>query len=282
MKNVIEIRGMTKRYEGFTLDHVNLDVPGGTIMGLIGENGAGKSTLIKGLLGLIRCEGECRILGQPLTDSLKNEIGVVLDESMFHDALNPMQIEKILSGVFSGWDKRLYADYLDKFQLPPKQLLKEYSRGMKMKLSIAAALAHRPKVLILDEATGGLDPVVRNEILDEFIHFVSDEEHGILISSHITSDLERAADYVTYLHQGTVFLSGEKDELLRSYGRLVCSSSDLELLPKEELLGLRQSKFGCEALVKNRQEFVRRYAGLLIEPVTLEDIMVFTGRGERA
>ena len=281
MKNVIEIRGLTKRYEGFTLDHVNLDVPGGTIMGLIGENGAGKSTLIKGLLGLIRCEGECRVLGQPLTDGLKNEIGVVLDESMFHDALNPMQIEKILSGVFSGWNKQLYADYLDKFQLPPKQLLKEYSRGMKMKLSIAAALAHRPKVLILDEATGGLDPVVRNEILDEFIRFVSDEEHGILISSHITSDLERAADYVTYLHLGTVFLSGEKDELLRSHGRLVCSSSDLELLPKDELLGLRQGKFGCEALVKNRQEFARRYTGLLIEPVSLEDIMVFTGRGER-
>ena len=281
MKNVIEIRGMTKRYDGFTLDHVNLDVPGGTIMGLIGENGAGKSTLIKGILGLTHCEGECRILGQPLTDGLKNEIGVVLDESMFHDALDSMQIEKILSGVFSGWDKRLYVDYLDKFQLPAKKLLKEFSRGMKMKLSIATALAHRPKVLILDEATGGLDPVVRNEILDEFINFVSDEEHGVLISSHITSDLERAADYVTYLHQGTVFLTGEKDELLRSYGRLVCSTSDLELLPKDELLGLRQGKFGCEALVRDRQTFARRYAGLLIESVSLEDIMVFTGRGER-
>jgi ABC-type multidrug transport system, ATPase component len=281
MKNVIEIRGLTKRYDGFTLDHVNLDVPGGTIMGLIGENGAGKSTLIKGLLGLIRCEGECRILGQSLNDGLKNDIGVVLDESMFHDVLNPAQIGKILSGVFSNWDSRLYADYLEKFQLPPKKLHKEFSRGMKMKLSIAAALAHHPKVLILDEATGGLDPVVRNEILDEFTSFVSDEEHGILISSHITSDLERAADYVTYLHCGTVFLSGEKDELLRSYGRLVCSSSDLALLPKEELLGLRQGKFGCEALVKDRQAFERRYAGLLIEPVSLEDIMVFTGRGER-
>jgi len=281
MKNVIEVRGMTKRYDGFTLDHVNLDVPGGTIMGLIGENGAGKSTLIKGILGLIHCEGECRILGQTLTDGLKNEIGVVLDESMFHDALDSIQIEKILSGVFSGWDRRLYVDYLDKFQLPAKKLLKEFSRGMKMKLSIATALAHRPKVLILDEATGGLDPVVRNEILDEFINFVSDEEHGVLISSHITSDLERAADYVTYLHQGTVFLTGEKDELLRSYGRLVCSTSDLELLPKGELLGLRQGKFGCEALVRDRQTFARRYAGLLIEPVSLEDIMVFTGRGER-
>ena len=281
MKNVIEIRGMTKRYNGFTLDNVNLEVPGGTIMGLIGENGAGKSTLMKGLLGLISCEGTCRILGQSLTDGLKNEIGVVLDESMFHDMLNPTQIGKILSGLFANWDKQLYLDYLDKFQLPQKQNIKEFSRGMKMKLSIGAALSHHPKVLILDEATGGLDPVVRNEILDEFIDFVSDEEHGILISSHITSDLERAADYVTYLHQGTVFLSGGKDEILESYGRLVCSSSDLELLPRGELLGLRQGKFGCEALVKDRQAFTRRFAGLLIEPVTLEDIMVFTGRGER-
>ena len=227
MTNCIEIKGLCKSYPDFSLQNIDLTLPGGTIMGLIGENGAGKTTTIKCILNLIRRDaGEITLLGR---DNLREEraakagVGVVLDECVFHDALRPRDLERILAPVYPTWDNGLYRDYLDKFRLPGKNLIKTFSRGMKMKLSLAAALAHRPQLLILDEATAGLDPVVRDEILDEFLNFICDEDHAILISSHITSDLEKAADYITYLHQGRVVLSQPKDELLDRYGRVGCS-----------------------------------------------------------
>ena len=204
----------------------------------------------------------------------------MLDESLFHDTLNPVQIGKILSKLYPNWDGACYGDYLRKFELPEKKTVKTFSRGMKMKLAIAAAFAAQPRLLILDEATSGLDPVIRDEILDEFLNFIQDEEHSILISSHITSDLEKAADYVTYLHKGRVVLSGAKDELLDSYGKLVCSRADLERVDRSLLAGSRVGQFGCEALVKDRHAFARHYPGLTVDPATLEDIMVFTGKGD--
>ena len=284
MKNALEVSHLTKDYGSFKLDDVSFTVPGGTIMGLIGENGAGKSTTIKCILNLIRRDGgEIQVLGlDNLRDeqAVKAQVGVVLDETTFHDGLTAPQVGKILSKLYPSWDGTLYRHYLDKFGLTGKKQVKAFSKGMKMKLSLAAAFAARPRLLILDEATSGLDPVVRDEILDEFLNFIQDEEHSILISSHITSDLEKAADYVTYLHKGRVVLSGAKDELLDSYGKLVCSRADLERVDRSLLAGSRVGQFGCEALVKDRHAFARRYPGLTVDPATLEDIMVFTGKGD--
>ena len=284
MSNALEVCHLTKDYGSFKLDDVSFTVPGGTIMGLIGENGAGKSTTIKCILNLIhRDGGEISVFGlDAVRDErvVKSQVGVVLDESLFHDTLNPVQVGKTLSKLYPNWDGTCYGSYLRKFELPEKKTVKTFSRGMKMKLAIAAAFAAKPRLLILDEATSGLDPVVRDEILDEFLNFIQDEEHSILISSHITSDLEKAADYVTYLHKGRVVLSGAKDELLDSYGKLVCSRTDLERVDRSLLAGSRVGQFGCEALVKDRHAFARHYPGLTVDPATLEDIMVFTGKGD--
>ena len=285
MADLIDVQGLCKDYGDFCLDHVDLKLPGGTILGLIGENGAGKTTTIKAILGLIRPDGgTVKVLGREVTEGsdFREDIGVVLDESAFHDPLKAPQVGKILAGSYRNWDAALFDAYLDRFQLPRNKKIKEFSKGMKMKLSIASALAHHPRLLILDEATAGLDPVVRNELLDEFLAFIQDEDHAILLSSHITSDLEKAADYVTYLHRGRAVLQGAKDELLDSYGRLVCARADLAAVDPALLEGVRMSQFGCEALVKDRQAFRRRYPELTVDPVTLEDIMVFTVRGDEA
>lgn len=287
MTNSIEIRGLSKSYPDFTLGEIDLTLPGGTIMGLIGENGAGKTTLMKCILNLVRRDsGSITLLGY---DNIreerlaKAEIGVVLDECFFHDTLRPKDVGAILAPAFrDSWDSRLYEDYLDKFQLPQGKLIKEFSRGMKMKLSLAAALAHRPKLLLLDEATAGLDPVVRDEILDEFLAFICDEEHSILISSHITSDLEKVADYITYLHQGRIVLSDAKDTILEHYGRVGCTAAQLEAIDPADLVRVRRGSFGCEALVADRGAFHRSYPHLMVEPIALEDIMLFIGKGESA
>lgn len=287
MTNSIEIRGLNKSYPDFTLGEIDLTLPGGTIMGLIGENGAGKTTLMKCILNLVRRDsGSITLLGY---DNIreerlaKAEIGVVLDECFFHDTLRPKDVGAILAPAFRDrWDSRLYANYLDKFQLPQGKLIKEFSRGMKMKLSLAAALAHRPKLLLLDEATAGLDPVVRDEILDEFLAFICDEEHSILISSHITSDLEKVADYITYLHQGRIVLSDAKDTILEHYGRVGCTAAQLEAIDPADLVRVRRGSFGCEALVADRGAFHRSYPHLMVEPIALEDIMLFIGKGESA
>ena len=284
MTNAIEIRGLCKSFGDFALDHIDLTLPGGSIMGLIGENGAGKTTTIKCILNLIRRDaGEISIWGR---DNLREEraakagVGVVLDECFFHDSLRPRDLDRVLGPVFPDWDRGLYGDYLDKFRLPANKLIREFSRGMKMKLSLAAALAHRPRLLILDEATAGLDPVVRDEILDEFLAFIQDEDHAILISSHITSDLEKAADYITYLHQGKVVLSEAKDVILDSYGRAAGTAEQLARVDPADLVRVRRGSFGWEGLVADRAAFQRKYRDLLVEKTTLEDIMLFIGKGE--
>ena len=210
----------------------------------------------------------------------KAEVGVVLDECYFHDTLRPRDLHVILSQVYKRWDRDLYNSYLKKFQLPERKFIKEFSRGMKMKLSLAAALAHHPKLLILDEATAGLDPVVRDEILDEFLNFIQDEDHAILISSHITSDLEKVADYITYLHQGRVVLSEAKDVIQDNYGRLACTAQQLSAIQPEDLVRVRKGSYGCEALVSDRAVFRKKYPQLMVEPISLEDIMLFIGKGE--
>ncbi len=284
MDYAIEVRGLCKHYPKFSLDHVDLLLPPGTVMGLIGANGAGKSTLIRCLLGVTKPnDGILRLLGEehPATNSnLRQRIGMVLDGPTFHDALNAKDVGKIHAGLYRTWEAQAFANYIEKFQLPPQQKIKEYSKGMKMKLAIATALSHRPEVLILDEATVGLDPVVRREVLDELFAFVSDGQRSVLLSSHITSDLEHVADYITYLHKGKILFSDEKDRLLERYGRLVCSAQDLSTVDRSHLSGVLESRFHTEALVNNRQEFLKKYPHLTVDPVSLEDIMVFLEKGQ--
>ena len=284
MTNCIEISGLCKSYGDFALENVSLTLPGGSIMGLIGENGAGKTTTIKCILNLVRRDaGSITLMGYDnLTQErqAKAEVGVVLDECFFHDTLRPRDIHTILSRVYQDWDRELFESYLKKFQLPEEKFIKEFSRGMKMKLSLAAALSHHPKLLILDEATAGLDPVVRDEILDEFLGFIQDEEHSILISSHITSDLEKVADYITYLHQGRVVLSEAKDVLQDNYGRVGCTASDLLAMDPGDVVRVRKGSYGCEALVRDRAAFHKKYPQMMVEPISLEDIMLLIGKGE--
>ena len=284
MTNCVEIKGLCKSYGDFSLKNIDLTLPGGSILGLIGENGAGKTTTIKCILNLIhRDAGEITLLGY---DNIREErlakqdIGLVLDECFFPATLRPLDVGKTLAPAYREWDQKLFRDYLGKFGLPEKKLIKEFSRGMKMKLSLSAALAHRPKLLILDEATAGLDPVVRDEILDEFLGFIQDEDHAILMSSHITSDLEKVADYIAYIHRGQVVLSDAKDAILDSYGRVGCTAAQLEAIAPDDVLRVRKGAFGAEALVQDRAAFARKYPMLLVERTTLEDIMLFVAKGE--
>ncbi len=281
MTNSIEIRGLVKEYKDFTLGPIDLTLPGGAILGLIGENGAGKTTLMRCMLGVtVPGRGEVFLLDKPWEEA-KADVGVVMDDCFFYEQLRPKDVDSVLRRVYRTWDGGLFREYLDKFGLPEKKLIKEFSRGMRMKLSLASALAHRPRLLLLDEATAGLDPVVRDEILDEFLGFVSDEDHGILISSHITTDLEKVADYIAYLHHGKIALSGEKDRLLETYGRLACTREDLAAIDRGDLVAVRRSQYTTEGLVRDRAAFARKYPSLTVEPVSLDEIMVFMEKGER-
>ena len=278
MQYAMKLDHLTKDFGSFKLNDVSFAIPGGTILGLIGENGAGKSTAIKCLLGILRPDsGDVELLeGEGLT-----AVGYVPDECPFADQLKVRQVGAFCAGLFPGWEDALFAHYLEKFELPADKKVKELSRGMKMKLSIAVALSHRPKLLVLDEATSGLDPVVRDEILDEFLSFIRDEDHAILISSHITSDLEKICDYVVYLHKGELTISGAKDELLEQYGKLSCTKADLAKIDPAFLVGTREGDYGCQALVNDRSAFRRSHPDLPLDTPTLEDLMIFTTRGDQ-
>lgn len=278
-ENAIEISGVTKRYDGFTLDNISFNVPVGSIMGFIGQNGAGKSTTIKAILNIIGIDsGKITILGKDhIKDeyAVKSQIAAVFDELPFHEGFNADQICTMFSGLYSNWDREKYYAYLERFGLPRKKKLKAFSKGMKMKLQIATALSHGAKLLIMDEATTGLDPVVRNEILDIFREYLQDETNSILMSSHITSDLEKIADSVTFIDKGKILLSGVKDEILEKHGLLKCKREELSQLAPEDYISARINDFGAEAMVADRELCRKKYPGLLIEKTTLEEIMLF-------
>ena len=273
--NALEIKNLTKHYGDFTLDNLNLTLPSGCIMGLIGENGAGKSTTIKLILDMIRRdEGTITLLGRDNRENItltKQDIGVVLDEVGIPACLSAVQVGKVMARTFTRWDKELYAQYLKKLNLPEKRPFKEYSKGMKMKLGIAVALSHHPKLLILDEATSGLDPVVRDEVVEMFSEFTRDESHAVLISSHIVSDLEKICDYIAFLHQGKLMLCEEKDRLLEEYGLIHCSREQLSELDQAAVKGVKTSPYGVEALV--RRDGVP--AGIPVSPVSIEELFIF-------
>lgn len=277
--NAIEIKGLCKTYPGFSLDHVNLTLPCGCIMGLVGENGAGKSTTIRLILDMIaRDSGTITLLGKDNRENirlLKEDIGVVLDEVGIPACLNPKQVGKIMANTFRNWEQAVYDSLLEKLAVPPEKPFKDFSKGMKMKLGIAIALSHRPKLLILDEATSGLDPVVRDEVLDLFSEFTREESHAVLISSHIVSDLEKICDYIAFLHKGRLLLCEEKDALKEKYGILRCSREQLSALPPEAVIGRKETAYGVEAIAA--RDAVP--AGLSLSPIDIEELFIFMVKG---
>jgi len=285
MDNILEVKNLCKKYEGFELKDINLKLPKGMIMGLIGENGAGKTTTIKSILNLTNTDnGEINIFGldsKKYEKQIKEDIGVVLDDSFFSEYLNPTDINKIMKKIYKNWDEKLYFKYIQDFKLPINKISKEFSSGMKMKLKIAVALSHHPKLLILDEPTSGLDPVARSEVLDIFQEFIEDEENSIFISSHITSDLEHIADYITFINNGEIILSKTRDELLDKYGIVKCSKSEFEKIDKKDYIKFKINRYEYDVLVENKQEFKRNYDCEIIDKPTLDDIMLIYIKGEK-
>jgi len=281
--NVIELSHINKSFGTFAIRDLSLSIPSGTICGLVGENGAGKSTTIRLLLGALRPDGgTARVLGtdtsSPAFQAVKENVGVVLDEAYFPEVLNARQVGRVMAGTYRRWDAEVYRAYLDRFSLPEDKAFKDYSRGMRMKLSIAVALSHAPKLLVLDEATAGLDPIVRDEVLDLFNEFTREEDHSILISSHILSDLEKLCDYIAFLHQGRLLFCEEKDRLLETYGILTDTAEQLDCLLPEAVVAREDNGYGgARALV--RRDLAP--AGFQLEKPTVEDIILFLVKGEK-
>ena len=285
MDAILQVNNLTKQYSDFKLDNVSFSLPKGTIMGLIGENGAGKSTTINAILDIIKKDdGTVTFWGQELSSDprrLKEDIGVVFDGINFYETLTPAKIGQISKAAYTQWDQHLYNEYLTKFQLPTKNEVKTFSKGMKMKLCIAVALSHHPKLLILDEATSGLDPVIRDDILDVFLDFVQDEQHSILMSSHITTDLEKIADYITFIHQGKVMFCKTKDELRYRYGIIRCGAALFDAIDKTEVLAYRKCDYQWDVLVADKEKARRKYKSAVVDDASIDDILLLYVKGEQ-
>lgn len=279
--NAIQVRNLTKKYADFTLDNISFSLPTGSIMGLVGENGAGKSTTIKLIMNAIsRDSGEITVLGcdnqSPDFTSLKNDIGVVLDEAYFPEVITVSNVNSIMKYTYANWSESTFFNYINRFGLPKNKPFRDFSRGMKMKLAIAVALSHDPKLLILDEATSGLDPMVRDEMLDIFNDFTRDEGHSVLLSSHIVSDLEKICDYITFIHRGRLMLCEEKDRLLEEYAIVKLSKLSFDTIPKDAVKGKKVTNYGVEALVLKS----KISPSFEIQHTTLEDIVLFLAKGD--
>lgn len=283
MENILEVKNLSKKYKDFELKNINFELPKGMIMGFIGENGAGKTTTIKAILDIIKnYKGEIKIFdldNRKDAKKIKEDIGVVLDDMFFPEILTPNDINSIMKDIYKNWDCELYYKYLTDFALPNNKPIKTFSKGMRKKLEIAAALSHHPKLLILDEPTSGLDPIARNEVIDIFQDFIQNEECSILLSSHITTDLEHIADYVTFINGGEILLSKTCDELLEQYGIVKCTEAEFKKIAKQDYLRYRKRKYEYDVLVENKKEFSKKYDVNIIDKMTLDDLMVLMIKG---
>ncbi len=285
MKNSIEIKNISKSYIGFQLKNVNFNVPEGSIVGLVGENGAGKTTTIKAILNIINTTGEIKIFGKDnkkYEKEIKKDIGVVLDDSFLSEYLTAKSINTIMKEFYDNWNEKKYFNYLKQFDLPTNKTVKDFSSGMKMKLKIAVAISHSPRLLILDEPTSGLDPIVRNEILDIFRKFIAeDEKRAILMSTHITTDLEHISDYIVFIEKGNIIFNLSTEELLENYGIVKCSKEDFKKVENIDYIKYKKEKYQYEILVQNKYEFRKKYNIGTIDKPSIEDIMLFYVKGEK-
>lgn len=286
MSKVIEIEKLVKNYDSkFELNIEKLEIESGMIIGLIGENGAGKTTFLKSLLNMIPVNhGNIKIFGKDIKleeNFIKEEIGLVLDNMFFPEILTPKDIDLVMKDIYKNWDSNIYDQYLSNFQLPKSKMIKNFSKGMRKKLEIATALSHHPKLLILDEATSGLDPVVRGEVLDIFLDFIQDEDHTILFSTHITSDLEHIADYIVFLDKGKILLNENRDEVMDGYGILKCDKNSFPEIAKEDIICYRKNSYDYEILIKDRDKMKKKYKKFVVDKVTIEKMMVLMIKGDR-
>lgn len=286
MKNAIEIKKLVKEYDSnFKLGEIDLEIPSGCIIGLIGENGAGKTTLIKSILNIINTDnGSIKIFrkdNKEYEKLIKEDIGVVLDDMFFPEILVPKDINSILKDVYKNWDQELFYKYLNEFNIPLNKKIKLLSKGMRKKLELACAFSHYPKLLILDEPTSGLDPVVRGEILDIFLKFTCDEEHTILFSTHITSDLENVSDKIIFIDKGIVLLNETRDNIIDNYGILKCDIDSFDKIDKEDIISYKKNKYDYQILVSNKKKIYKKYKDFVLDKITLDDLMVLMIKGER-
>ena len=283
MKYAVSIKDLEKRYPAFRLSIDELNIPSGTIIGLIGENGAGKTTLIKAILNIIhKDKGTVSIFGKDSEKEeldIKEDIGVVLDNAFFPELLTPKNIDGIMKEVYRNWKSEDFHAYLRDFGIDVKQQLKAMSKGMRKKVEIAAALAHHPKLLILDEATSGLDPIVRKEVLDLFLDFIKDDEHTIIMSTHITSDLEHIADYIVFINKGSIVLNETRDEIIDNYGILKCDIDSFAKIDSSDIVSFIKNRYDYEILVKDKEACRAKYEGFIIDNITIEDLMLLMIKG---
>ena len=284
MKNTIEIKNVSKNYPEFKLDKISFKIPKGTIVGLIGENGAGKTTTIKSILNITNTTGQIKVFdkdNKKYEKEIKQDLGVVLDDSFLSEYLTAKGVNTIMKSFYTNWDTEKYFNYLKEFKLPTNKLIKDFSSGMKMKLKIATSISHNPKALILDEPTSGLDPIIRSEILEIFRNYITeDEERSILLSSHITSDLEHIADYIIFIHNGKIIFNLKTSELLENYGIIKCSQKDFSNLKKEDYIKYRKEKYQYEVLVSDKFKIAKKYNFKVIDKPSIDEIMLMFVKGE--
>ena len=285
MMNAIEIKNIKKIYKDFKLDINNFIVPSGTITGLIGENGAGKTTLIKSILGIIKSDCKnLKIFNKDYKENenkIKDDIGLVLDNAFFPELLNAKDINTVMKGIYKNWDEKLFFKYLKDFNLPHDKEIKSLSCGMKKKLEIITALSHHPKLLILDEPTSGLDPVARSEVLDILLKFIKDEDHTVLLSTHITTDLEHTSDQIIFIDDGKIVLDEQKDNIINDYGILKCDHSYFDKISKNDVLAYKKNKYNTDVLIKDKDRLKKKYKDVIIDNVTLEDLMILMIKGDK-
>lgn len=287
MENILELQQISKTFpkSNFTLDKLSFSLPYGAIMGFVGENGAGKTTTIGCILNTVKKDnGTIKLFGREMSDEdtdIREKIGVVYDGDNFPGFWTAKQLSQVMESLYKQWDNALFNKYLDDFHLPARQKIKDYSRGMSMKLAIAAALSHHPQLLILDEATSGLDPIMRDEMLDVFLEFVQEESHSILLSSHITSDLEKVADYITFIHNGKLIMTASKNDLVYNYAVMRCRESQFLALNPDDIIAYRKRDFQTDVLVSNGKEAQRKYKDVVLDHVSVDEIMLLLIKEER-